>query len=145
MKYDLFLFFALSSSSLSVLLWFFLPILLFLSFQETLSDWRQSGCLASARTRRMKWWAASWTSTTWRASSTCFWWRWASVCWSSPGNTCCTGNCDTPFTSLTKLTSCWPSVGWDLWFSLTVKLFLWNCFSFHWFSVGLLRNGVEKL
>lgn len=62
----------------------------------------------------MRWWAASWTSTTWQASSTCCWWPWASVCWSLLGNTCSTGNYVTLSTSLTNLTSCWPLAGWDL-------------------------------
>ena len=93
---------------------YFKPSCLFSFLQETPSAWRRCGCRESARTRRTRWWAASWTSTTWRASSTCCWWRWASACWCSPGNTCFTGNYDTPSTSRANLTSCWPSAGWEL-------------------------------
>ena len=117
------------------------------SLQGTPSAWRQCGYRASARTRRMKWWAASWTSTTWRASSTCCWWPWASACWSLPGNTCSTGNYDTPSASLTNLTSCWASAGWDLQINPFIDVFLleMGLFVIYEFLLGLIADCLVVL
>ena len=63
------------------------------SVQGRWRSWRPCGSRGSATTRRTRWWAASWTSTTWRACSTC--WRppWPSASSPSSGNTSSTGSC----------------------------------------------------
>lgn len=63
------------------------------SVQVRWRSWRHCGLPASATTRRMRWWVASWTSITWRACSTCWLQPWPSASSPSSGSTSSTGSC----------------------------------------------------
>lgn len=62
------------------------------SFQGRWKNWKLSGSLAFATTRRMRLWAASWTSTTWQASSICWGQPWLSASSPSSVNICSIGS-----------------------------------------------------